>query len=639
VSQVLELDQPAVVALNMVDVARDKGLQIDVGGLRAKLNVPVVAIQANRKIGVCDLQAAIIEATESTPGSRPSPLPDLFRQEVAGLEALWSAGGSVRPPRYLVERLLLDSSGYLANAGLPGVNQQLLGAVSAARSRLDAAGLPVPGIEAIARYEWATDVTRQVTRRTPRMEKTWSERIDQVLTHRFWGTAAFALVMMLLFQSVFYVAEPASALIDYLNHLAGEFVAASMAEGAMRSLLMNGVIEGVGGILIFLPQILVLFLFIAALEDCGYMARAAFLMDRLMLRFGLSGKSFIPLLSSFACAIPGIMSARVIENRNDRLLTILLAPLMSCSARLPVYTLLIGAFIPDSRYFGGLIGLRGMTMFALYLLGILASMAVAMVFRRTILRGDSPPFLMELPAYKWPSTGVVLHRMYERGWDFVQRAGTLILAVTIVVWAAAYYPRDPKQLDVQLVARKSLLKSQIADASRASDPGSAEQLASLRESLSHVESAVESAYLRHSYLGRLGRLIEPAVKPLGWDWRMGCAVLASFPAREVVIATLAVIYNLGDDEANRSETLRATLQAATWEGRSDRVFNTPVALSVMVFFALCAQCASTLIVMRRETNSWRWPLLTFCYMTALAYLGAMVTYQVSMLFVGRGGAG
>ena len=268
----------------------------------------------------------------------------------------------------------------------------------------------------------------------------WTDRIDRILTHKVAGTFVFGLAMLLMFQVVFLVAEPASQAIEWLNGFAVGLVDAYVPEGMLQSLLIHGVLEGVGGVLVFLPQILVLFLFIAILEDCGYMARAAYLMDRVMSRFGLSGKSFIPLLSSFACAIPGIMSARVIENRRDRLITILIAPLMSCSARLPVYTLLIGAFIPDRRWLGGVLGLQGITLLAMYALGIVAAMLVAWILRKTILRGETPPFIMELPAYKMPGPRIVLFRMVEPGWDFVQRAGTLILAVTVLVWAAAYFP-------------------------------------------------------------------------------------------------------------------------------------------------------------------------------------------------------
>jgi ferrous iron transport protein B len=401
-------------------------------------------------------------------------------------------------------------------------------------------------------------------------------------------------------------------------------------------LLINGVLEGVGGVLVFLPQIFTLFLFIAILEDCGYMARAAYLMDRLMSRVGLSGKSFIPLLSSFACAIPGVMATRVIENPKDRLVTMLVAPLMSCSARLPVYTLLVGAFIPDRYYLGGWFGLQGLTMFAMYAIGVVMAVVVAWILKLTLLRGVTPPFVMELPGYKLPGLNIVLYRMLERGWSFVQRAGTLIFAVSVVVWAAAYYPRDIERVAPELVKRQAdaalaVARLEAREAELGDRPQTAPgDLETARQELEVADDLLAGAMLRNSYLGRLGQWIEPVVKPLGWDWRIGCAALASFPAREVVVATLGVIYNLGADEDEESESLRETLRSATWDGSTTPLFNVPVALSIMVFFALCAQCASTLAVIKRETNSWRWPAFTFVYMTSLAYVASLAVYQIGI---------
>lgn len=626
VSQVLEMGRPAVLALNMVDVAREKGVRLDAAALAERLGIAVVEVQANRRIGLSELKEALAAAVGKQPTVLPSPFPGAFQEEV---EQLVQAG--VRP-RYLAERLLLDTSGYLASAEIPGVDAATHAAVAAARGRLHEAGVPIPAIEAMCRYEWVGKVTQGICERPSTRELGVTDRIDRVLTHRWLGTLFFALVMVLMFQSVFYVAEPASALIDRMNDFASDLVVRWMAPGALRSLLISGVIEGVGGVLVFLPQIFVLFLFIAILEDCGYMARAAYLMDRLMSRVGLSGKSFIPLLSSFACAIPGIMAARVIENPKDRLVTILIAPLMSCSARLPVYTLLIGAFIPNRHYLG-IIGLKGLTMFAMYAVGIVAATLVALVLRRTIVKGAAPPFVMELPSYKLPGMGIVLYRMLDRGWSFVRRAGTLIFAVTIVVWAAGYYPRNPENIDAALFTAQAQLKTEIGSLDGNNLRETEARGEHLRVELARVEGRIAGQYLRYSLLGRLGQFVEPVVKPLGWDWRIGCAAIASLPAREVVIATLGVIYNLGEDESESSETLAQTLKKATWEESGRLVFNTPVALSIMVFFALCAQCASTLAVMRRETNSWRWPAFTFVYMTVLAYLGALATYQLGMLFV------
>jgi ferrous iron transport protein B len=651
VSQVLELGRPTVLALNMVDIAAEKGLTLDIQRLRSQLHVPIVEIQANRKIGLAALKSALAAAAETTVTPPKSPFPDEFQREVSALEAKERSEGEVVLPRYLVERLLLDTSGYLEHSHMPGINAAVVGQVKQSRQRLNAAGFPVPAVEAMSRYRWVAEVLEGVVTRPTQRRVTLSDKLDHVLTHKLWGTLVFVAVMVLLFQSVFYIAEPASWGIDQLKGMLSGLIESRMADGALRSLVVKGVIEGVGGVLVFLPQIFTLFLFIAILEDCGYMARAAYLMDKLMSRVGLSGKSFIPLLSSFACAIPGIMSARVIENPRDRLVTILIAPLMSCSARLPVYTLLIGAFIPNAlllghtfhvggRQFSLGIGLQGVTMFAMYSIGVVAAIFVALVLKKTILKGATPAFVMELPSYKVPGLGIVVHRMLDRGWAFVRRAGTLIFAVTIVVWAAAYYPHNSASLDPSLVseqtdlqARIDNLQQQLPAAPVDRDSSQQAELQQLTDRLAEVEHQIEGAYLENSFLGWMGHGVEPLVRPLGWDWRIGCAAIASFPAREVVIATMGVIYKLGEEEDEESDSLRDTLRNATWEGTDRPVFNTPVALSIMVFFALCAQCASTLAVMKRETNSWRWPIFTFVYMTTLAYVGAMLTYQIGMWLI------
>jgi ferrous iron transport protein B len=411
--------------------------------------------------------------------------------------------------------------------------------------------------------------------------------------------------------------------------------------GPFASLLIDGVLEGVGSVVVFLPQILILFGFIAILEDCGYMARAAFLMDKLMSRCGLSGKSFIPMLSSVACAVPGIMAARVIENRRDRLTTILVAPLMSCSARLPVYILIIGAFLTDGHAWW----VPGLTMFCMYALGLIVAPLVAWALKRTLLRGETPLFVMEMPMYKVPSLRTILRRMTDSGWAFVRRAGTLILAAMIVVWALLYFPRvevrdkgETLTSDV-LVARLQEDVDKLEDRIKSADEAEKESLARERDTVQERIDTLHGEWKRQSWLGRMGRGIEPVVKPLGWDWKIGMAALASFPAREVVVGTLGIIYNLGKvdtDEIREAEKAGETklghaLKEARWDdGRP--VFTIPVALSLMVFFALCCQCASTLAVTRRETNSWRWPAFTFVYMTALAYVGAFVVFQVGSLF-------
>jgi len=537
-SQTLELGLPAVVALTLSDVAADRGIVVDADALSRRLGCPVVTVVAPTGAGIEALRDRML----ATPASPRPPAPDISRH--------LATDGS-RPP--------------------------------AAR-------------DAIARYAWVDDVVADVMQRSAAPRRSVAEAIDGILTHRVWGTLAFALVMLALFTSIFRLAAPAMDLISAGMDAVAARVESLLPEGPLRSHLVDGVLAGVGGVVVFVPQIALLFFFIALLEGCGYLSRAAFLMDRLLVGVGLSGKSFIPLLSSFACAIPGIMAARTIENRRDRLLTILVAPLMSCSARLPVYLLFCGAFVPDVAVGFSWLRLPAVVLAAMYALGVAVAAAVAFILSRTVFHGPPQPFVMELPGWRWPQVAVILERVREAAWSFLKNAGTLILAMSIVLWALGSYPKPVLPDD-----------SAMPEAER------------------------QGEALRQSFLGRAGRVIEPVVKPLGWDWRLGCAALASFPAREVVLGTLGVIYNLGEVDPGEEEgatMLVRRLKAATWDGSDRKVFTLPVALSLMVFFALCAQCASTLVIIGKETGSWVWPVVTFTYMTGLAWLAAFAVYQV-----------
>ncbi len=638
VSQALELGRPLVVALNKIDVARERGLVIDAARLSERLGVPVVETQAHRRLGLDDLRRALVHATSTPVPSSSSPFPPEFCDEVGQLKAAWDQRSGGNTPRYLVERLLLDTGGYLEDSCSGGNDTSLARDVHAARERLAAAGWAVPAVETTSRYKWVDTIVGDVLQKPAFEPVTVSDRIDGVLTHSVAGLLIFAVLMLVVFQSIFSWAAPLQDLLEQVVGAVGAGVTAVVPAGVLQSLLADGVVAGVGAVLAFLPQIAMLFLFVAILEDCGYMARAAYLMDGLMARVGLSGKSFIPLLSSFACAVPGILASRVIENRRDRLVTILVAPLMSCSARLPVYTLMISAFIPNRRYAGGWIGLQGITIVALYAVGIVVAVAVAKVLQKTILKGESPPFLMELPEYRFPSPRLVASRVVEQCWEFIRGAGTLILAVTVIVWAAAYFPRPPQvEADVraQYGAQLAALDQDIKRARTESAPApgvAAQSLAELEQRRSGLEDDIDNrvagAYMEQSVLGRLGQLVAPVVRPLGWDWKIGCAVIASFPAREVVIGAMGVIYNLGEGQDEHSPSLKAELARQTWPHTERPVYTIPVALSIVVFFALCAQCAATLVTIRRETGSRWWPVFTFSYMTCLAYLGALATYQV-----------
>jgi ferrous iron transport protein B len=622
VSQVLDVGLPTVLILNMSDVARQRGTSIDVPALSQRLGIPIVTTEAHRRVGIEAVRQALLDAAES---KRPAPKP-VF--PAAFYSAVDEVARDLRPvngealPRYLVERLLLDPNGQIEKWLTPTQPAGFTERVAQIRDRLAKDGFRLPAAEARTRYAAIREVVSGVLTHAAQPATTTSDRIDRVLTHRVSGLLVFAGIMFVVFQSIYYWAEPFMRSIEWSEGLIKGGVESVIGPGALRSMVVDGVVAGVGGVLVFLPQIVFLFLFIAVLEDCGYMARAAFLMDRLMSRLGLSGKSFIPLMSSFACAIPGVMATRVIENRRDRMVTILIAPLMSCSARLPVYLLLIWAFVPAVTYLGGWVSLQGLVLFAMSSLGAIVAVPCAWLLKKTFFRGETPPFVMELPSYKLPSPRVVLHRAYDRGKAFVTRAGTLIFATSIVVWAAGYFPANHSERDTVVRQIEAMPAVAQGDAARAAE------LDKLRERRDKLGSQL----IEKSFLGHLGHAIEPAVRPLGWDWRIGVGAIASFPAREVIIATLGTIYSLGNEvDKDNNQGLITSLQNATdSEGR--KVYSLPVALSIMVFFALCAQCAGTLMTIKRETNRWIWPVFTFVYMTSLAYVGALITYQVARLF-------
>lgn len=603
VSQLLEIDLPLVVALNMLDVAKARGIVIDAPALSERLGVPVIPIQANKRVGLGELKEVLSQVVEK--GKVPSRSPILPQSWWADAEQLARKYEGVSTG--LVLRVLIDNQNAFASHVVERFGDDFAEDLHALRAHVNA-GDALANRETELRYRWIDEVLDDVLRDPEPLRVTRSDRLDRILTHPLWGSLSFAVIMAFVFQSIFSWAVPLMDGIDALFGTVGGWASGYLPEGALQSMVVDGVIAGVGGVVIFLPQICILFLFIAVLEDCGYMARAALLMDRLLTPCGLSGKSFIPLLSSFACAIPGVMATRTINDPKDRIATMLVAPLMSCSARLPVYAIFIGAFIPAQTIWGG-IGLQGLTLFALYCVGIFVAIPVAWILKKTLLRGQPTPFLLELPSYKIPDVGTVGMRIYQSARHFLERAGTLILAATIVMWALAYFPRSGT-----ITAHYEAERERLVGASE--------------EVLDDLRAKEAGEMLQQSFLGRMGQAIVPVVEPLGWDWRIGMAALASFPAREVIVAVLGTIYSLGEVD-EESPSLRDALRSATWsDGR--KVFNIPVALSIMVFFALCAQCVSTLAVIQRETGAWRWPVLTFVYMTVLAYIGAFVTYRLGM---------
>jgi len=581
VQQLLELERPIVVALTMSDVAEASGLTIDLTTLAEKLSgtriCPVVATTGQ---GINELRNALVDLAD-----RPAPVPTAAWPELISAAASLAESATVPVRIAEISRLLID--------GAAGPNQNVLdclGPDAAARvehyrEELFHADPPLAR-EARVRYKWVRDVLKEVQREVPPFYS-WRARLGEFLNRPIPGTIGLFLVMAIVFQAVFAWATPIMDLIDGGSALLGSAVAAQLGDGAFSSLISDGVIAGVGSVVIFLPQILILFLFIILLEDSGYLARAAYLMDRAMRSVGLSGQSIIPMISSFACAVPGIMATRVIPNRRDRIATILAAPFMTCSARLPVYALLIAAFVPSQDV--GFLNLQGLVLFGLYMFGIVMGFLTALLLRQTALRGPKPPFALMLPEFRRPNIQTVAIQLLGRAKVFLYRAGTVIFAVAVVVWALAYYPRAT-DIDTSL-----------------------------------TENQAAAAQLEQSWLGRAGKFVEPAFEPLGWDWRVSSAVIAGFPAREVVVAVLGTVYAVGDeaDEATLSERLKA----ASWPD-GQPVFTLPMVLGLLIFYACCLQCAATLAVIYRETNGWRWPVFAWVYMTSIGYFGALLTYQL-----------
>jgi ferrous iron transport protein B len=661
-TQLFDLGVPVIIALNMMDVARNLGLKIDVAALERNLGVPIVPIQANRGIGIGELKERILEVADRGPtdfGSEPStafqadlhgvtrhpnlakpisirrlPFPAAFEAEVQGITTRLGQ----EFPSVLARRLLLDVGGQVERRVIETKDKNIAGHLISARQRLAEAGLGVTSLEPRTRYSWIREKVDGCIQRPAVRTKTFTDRIDRVLTHPIVGTGIFLAMMFGVFAILFFGAKPLSAWISQGQDALGEFVREWMPAGPLRGMIVEGIIKGVGTIIVFVPQIFILFAFIALLEDCGYMARAAYLMDRVMRGAGLNGRSFIPLLSSAACAVPGILAARVIENRRDRLATILVAPLMTCSARLPVYVLLTSAFLSTAKGYSPWMAV--LVIFGLYVFGLVMAPLVALCLKWTLLRGETPPFVMEMPLYKVPSPLLVLRRAVEASWEFLARAGTVILATIIVIWFLLNYPRvgaDGVDFDAAIDKLSASIKEpreKIKEKEDALGEGeSDEELDALRKEIAPTEDKInelQQEWKGNSYLGQLGHWIEPAVRPLGWDWRIAVSVLAAFPAREAMVGTLGMVYGEGDvDSADAKDLNRLGVTIG-----KEEAYTIPVVMSVLVFFALCCQCASTLAVIRRETRSWAWPAFTFVYLTALAYAGAFVTFQVGTWFVG-----
>lgn len=581
VQQLLELERPIVVALTMSDAAEVSGLQLDIEALSARLGgIKICRVVATTGQGVAELRNVLVNLADGAAPDATSVWPEL----AAATRAL--AQSATVPLRMAeISRLLLD--------GATGANEHVLACLGdnaeeeVERYREELFGLDPPlAREARIRYAWVREVLKDVQRTVPAFYS-WRTRLTEWLNRPIPGTIGLFFVMAIVFQAVFAWATPVMDLIDGASVVLATAATAYLGDGAFASLIGDGVIAGVGSVLVFLPQIVILFLFIIILEDSGYLARAAYLLDRGMRSVGLSGQSIIPMISSFACAVPGIMATRVIPNRRDRIATIMAAPFMTCSARLPIYALLIAAFVPATEI--GFLNLQGLVLLGLYLFGIVAGILTALLIRKTALRGPKSPFALMLPAFRRPNIQTVSIQLLGRVRVFLYRAGTVIFAVAVVVWALAYYPR-------------------ATDFDPALSP-----------------HEVSAAQLEQSWLGRAGHFVEPVFKPLGWDWRVSSAVIAGFPAREVVVAVLGTVYAVGDDADEA--TLTGRLKSAAWPDGSP-VYTLPMVFGLLIFYACCLQCAATLAVIRRETNSWRWPVFAWVYMTSIGYVGALLAYQL-----------
>jgi len=603
VQQLMELDLPIMVALTMTDAAKASGVSVDSEALQARLGgVRVCPVVATTGQGIDALKSALGELIESE-----KPVVPAFWDELSAASEELAREIPAIVPRFEIERALIDHDSDLATDVAAYLGDDGENRLNTYRTRLFGSEPPLAD-EARRRYSWVRDVMDDVQHAAPTIT-TWGSRFAQFVNQPIPGTIGLFVVMAIVFQAVFAWATPLMDAIDAGTAVLGTLIAENLADGALASFISDGVIAGVGSVIVFLPQILILFLFIIVLEDSGYLARAAYLMDRTMRSVGLSGQSIIPMISSFACAVPGIMATRVIPNRRDRIATILAAPFMTCSARLPVYALLIAAFVPARDI--GFMNLQGIVLFGLYMLGIVAGLITALLMRQTALHGPKPTFALMLPEFRRPNLRTVSIQLFGRAMIFLKRAGTVIFAVAVVVWALAYYPRSD-EIHAAGAARQDVAAATLS--------GEALEIASAQ-----IDNEAAAAQLEQSLLGRAGKLVEPIFKPLGWDWKVSAAVIASFPAREVVVAVLGTVYAVGDeaDEATLTERLKSARHA---DGTP--IYSLSMVIGLLIFYACCLQCAATIAVIRRETNSWTWPLFAWTYMTTLGYLGALIAYQV-----------
>ena len=602
-TQVMDLNIPVMLILNMDDVAKDRGINTSAQGISKKLGIPVISMSAKKKEDIERLKAEIAAHDLKVP--RPLkwvPNPTLHEAMKLVIEEWIKPHANIPESAHYIEALRLISEGEFIGAFYKFEEADTGKRVIAkARGIIEKEGGNPVAAEVLRRYNFIGECTSETSVQTRKNEATLTDKIDAVVTHKIAGPFIFAMVLLLMFQAIFSWATPFMDMIDLFFVEGGNWVANALPPGMLNDLLVEGVIAGLGGVVIFLPQIMFLFFFIYVLEGTGYMARAAFVMDGFMTKVGLHGRSVVPLMSGFACAIPGIMATRTIENWRDRIITIMVLPLMACSARLPVYALMIAAFIPATTV-AGIFTLQGITFFGLYIFGIVMALLSAAVMKRFFPKGQEAPFIMELPAYKMPKWTLVFQNVAERGKIFITEAGKIIVALSIVLWFLASFPKTEMPEVVQ---------SDTVEFDSSFD----------------ITENPESYQLRHSFAGRFGKLIEPAIEPLGFDWKIGIGLLTSFAAREVMVGTLNTIYSI-EEEDGENATLKEKLKNDINPKTGEPVYSIATAISLMIFFAIAMQCMSTIAIVRRETNSWKWPTAMFVYMSVLAYVASLIAFQI-----------
>jgi ferrous iron transport protein B len=595
-TQIIDLKIPLVLALTMNDLATKKGIKIDIAGLQEDLGIPVVAIDARKNRGLTELKTALTNIIQTTRSKNQASFIDNKKLAPAAIEAfkkLYPTHSDYAALHYLMHHETFP------------LDKEMQQEIEQIEIDNDFNHTKTQAQEILERYSHISEIMKtRVSTPDPTAKKKRTDRLDNILLHRVWGYIILLSVLFLLFQSVFWMASFPMDGIEWIFTNITTYLNTVLPEAWWQDLLVNGFVAGIGGIVIFVPQIMILFGLITLLEDTGYMARISFLSDKLMRKVGLNGKSVMPMISGFACAVPAIMSARNIENKKERLLTIMVTPFMSCSARLPVYTILISLVIDDKMYFGFL-SLQGLVMMGLYLMGIVMALLASMVLKWFINIKEKSYFILELPVYRAPRWGNVGMTMIQKAKIFVVDAGKVIIMISLLLWFLSSY--GPGEKMDQLNTQYTLAVK--------SNPTQAAQL----------EKQYNTDKLANSYAGLLGKKIEPIIKPLGYDWKIGIALITSFAAREVFVGTMATLYSVEEDN---NSSLREKLRASVWpDGKP--VYSLAAALSLMVFYVLAMQCMSTLAIVKRETQSWKWPTIQFFMMTGLAYLMSWAVYVIA----------